>query len=104
MSGERKDLDPAAQVASELRARLRAMGGDEVVELCAQLLSIYVVEGVLPLSRASDSSDLAADSGGRNLAHGVRLRASVNDGYVDRGERAWQDHAALTRRASRSSR
>jgi hypothetical protein len=28
MSGERQDLDPSAQVAAELRARLRSMGSD----------------------------------------------------------------------------
>jgi hypothetical protein len=86
MSGERKDLDPAAQVASELRARLRAMGGDEVVELCAQLLSIYVVEGVLPLSRASDSSDLAVDSGGEESFAQMlkRLKAAKKDPVLER--------------------
>ena len=32
MSGERNDLDPAAQVASELRARLRTMAGDDLID------------------------------------------------------------------------
>jgi hypothetical protein len=64
MSGERQDLDPAAQVAAELRARLRSMANDQLIELCAQLLATYVVEGVLPLARAGESNELAADAAG----------------------------------------
>ena len=78
MSGERLDMDPAAQVAAELRARLRSMGSDELVELCAQLLSTYVMEGVLPLSRAAESTDLASD------AAGEELKAARKDAVLDR--------------------
>ena len=46
----RNDNDPALQVANDLRARLRGMGGDELIELCAQLLTTYVIEGVVPPS------------------------------------------------------
>src|SRR5256885_3072080 len=51
-------------IAAELRARLRAMAGDELLELCAQLLTTYVIEGVLPLAHAGESTDLAADAVG----------------------------------------
>jgi len=86
MSGERSDLDPAAQVAAELRARLRSMGGDELVELCAELLSVYVVEGVVPLARASESADLAADAGGEESFAQLlkRLKASKKDPVLER--------------------
>jgi hypothetical protein len=86
MSAERNDLDPAAQVASELRSRLRSLGGDELVELCAELLSIYVVEGVLPLSRASESADLAADAGGEESFAQLlkRLKAAKKDPVLER--------------------
>ena len=57
-------LDPATQVAEEMRARLRTLPADQLVEMCAQLLSTYVVEGVLPLSRAAESFDLAGDTAG----------------------------------------
>src|SRR5205085_11123220 len=86
MSGERLDMDPAAQVAAELRARLRSMGSDELVELCAQLLSTYVVEGVLPLSRAAESTDLASDTGGEESFAQMlkRLKATRRDAVLDR--------------------
>jgi len=86
MSGERSDLDPPAQVAAELRARLRSMGGDELVELCAELLSVYVVEGVVPLARASESADLAADAGGEESFAQLlkRLKASKKDPVLER--------------------
>jgi hypothetical protein len=82
----RNDLDPAAQVAGELRARLRAMAGDELVELCAQLLTTYVVEGVLPLARAGESADLAADAvGEESFAQMLkRLKASKKDPVLER--------------------
>ena len=86
MSGERRDLDPAAQVAAELRARLRAMGGDDLVELCAQLLTTYVIEGVLPLSRAAESTDLAADAAGEESFAQMlkRLKAAKKDPVLER--------------------
>ena len=86
MSDARNDLDPAQQVASELRARLRAMGADELVELCAQLLTTYVVEGVLPLARAAESADLAADgSGEESFAQMLkRLKAAGKDPVLER--------------------
>lgn len=86
MSGARNDLDPAQQVASELRARLRAMGADELVDLCAQLLTTYVVEGVLPLARAAGSADLAADgSGEESFAQMLkRLKAARTDPVLER--------------------
>jgi hypothetical protein len=86
MSAERNDVDPAAQVASELRARLRTLGGDDLVELCAQLLSTYVLEGVLPLSRATESMDLAADAGGEESFAQMlkRLKAAKKDPVLER--------------------
>ena len=86
MSGERNDQDPAAQVAAEVRARLRAMGGDELVELCAQLLTTYVIEGVVPLSRAGESTDLAADAAGEESFAQMlkRLKASGKDPVLER--------------------
>jgi hypothetical protein len=86
MSGERQDMDPAAQVAAELRARLRSLGGDELIELCAQLLTTYVVEGVLPLSRASECSDLAPDVVGEETFAQMlkRLKAAKKDPVLER--------------------
>jgi hypothetical protein len=82
----RNDMDPAAQVAGELRARLRAMGGEELVELCAQLLATYVIEGVLPLARAGESSDLATDSVGEESFAQLlkRLKAAKKDPVLER--------------------
>jgi len=82
----RNDLDPAAQVAGELRARLRDMGSEELVELAAQLLTTYVIEGVLPLSRAGESSDLAADAvGEESFAQMLkRLKAAKKDPVLER--------------------
>src|SRR4051812_32736197 len=82
----RQDTDPAAQVVSELRARLRGMGSDELIELCAQLLSSYVIEGVLPLARAGESSDIAADSvGEESFAQMLkRLKAAKADPVLER--------------------
>ena len=82
----RTDLDPAAQVAQELRARLRTLAPDQLVELCAQLLNTYVVEGVLPLSRAGDSADLALDGAGEeSFAQMIkRLKASRKDPVLER--------------------
>jgi len=86
MSGERQDLDPAAQVAAEVRARLRAMGGDELIDLCAQLLTTYVIEGVLPLSRANEGTELAADAAGEESFAQMlkRLKAAKKDPVLER--------------------
>lgn len=86
MSGERNDQDPAAQVAAEVRARLRAMGGDELVELCAQLLTTYVIEGVVPLARAGESCELAADAAGEESFAQMlkRLKSSRKDPVLER--------------------
>ena len=82
----RNDQDPAAQVAGELRARLRTMGGEELVELCAQLLTTYVVEGVVPLSRATESTELAADGAGEESFAQLlkRLKAEKKDPVLER--------------------
>jgi hypothetical protein len=83
----RGDPDPSAQVAAELRARLRAMGGEELVELCAELLATYVVEGVQPLARAGDSgAELAADSAGEESFAQLlkRLKAEKKDPVLER--------------------
>ena len=82
----RIDNDPAAQVASELRARLRGLGSEELVELCAQLLTTYVIEGVVPLARAGESADLAADAvGDESFAQLLkRLKAAKKDPVLDR--------------------
>jgi hypothetical protein len=79
-------LDPSAQVAEEMRARLRTLPSDQLVEMCAQLLSTYVVEGVLPLSRAADSTDLASDTGGEESFPQMlkRLKATRRDAVLDR--------------------
>jgi hypothetical protein len=82
----RNDQDPAALVASELRARLRSLAGDELIELCAQLLRTYVIEGVLPLARAGESTDIAADAvGEESFAQMLkRLKASKKDPVLER--------------------
>jgi hypothetical protein len=86
MSGERQDLDPAARVAADLRARLRSMDADELIELCAQLLSTYVVEGVLPLSKAGESTDLAPDAAGEESFAQLlkRLKAAKRDPVLEK--------------------
>jgi hypothetical protein len=83
----RGDPDPSAQVAAELRARLRAMGGEELVELCAELLATYVVEGVQPLARAGDAgAELAADGAGEESFAQLlkRLKAEKKDPVLER--------------------
>ncbi|MCA1826230.1 MAG: hypothetical protein ABR567_18280 [Myxococcales bacterium] len=82
----RNDQDPAALVAAELRARLRGMGSDELVELAAQLLTTYVVEGVLPLARAGESTDLAPDVVGEETFAQMlkRLKAAKKDPVLER--------------------
>jgi hypothetical protein len=82
----RNDQDPAALVAAELRARLRSMASDELTELCAQLLTTYVIEGVLPLLRAGESSDMAADAvGEESFAQMLkRLKAARKDPVLER--------------------
>lgn len=82
----RNDQDPAAQVAAELRARLRAMASEELIELAAQLLTTYVIEGVLPLARAGESTDLAPDVvGEESFAQMLkRLKAAKKDPVLER--------------------
>jgi hypothetical protein len=82
----RNDQDPAAQVAAELRARLRAMPHDALIDLAAQLTTTYVIEGVLPLARAGESAELAADTvGEETFAQLVkRLQAARKDPVLDR--------------------
>jgi hypothetical protein len=82
----RNDQDPAAQVANELRARLRGMGSDELVELAAELLTTYVIEGVLQLARAGESTDIAADTvGEESFAQMLkRLKAARKDPVLER--------------------
>jgi hypothetical protein len=82
----RNDNDPAAQVAQELRAKLRAMRGDELLELAAQLMTTYVIEGVVPLARAGESADLPADSvGDESFAQMLkRLKTTRKDPVLDR--------------------
>ncbi|HEX4385057.1 MAG TPA: hypothetical protein VH083_18995, partial [Myxococcales bacterium] len=82
----RNDQDPAAQVAGELRARLRTMGGEELIELCAQLLTTYVVEGVVPLARAGEAAELPADSAGEESFAQLlkRLKAEKKDPVLER--------------------
>ncbi len=82
----RNDNDPAAQVAQELRAKLRAMRGDELLELAAQLMTTYVIEGVVPLARAGESTDLPADAvGDESFAQMLkRLKSTRKDPVLDR--------------------
>jgi hypothetical protein len=82
----RNDQDPAALVAAELRARLRSMGSEELIELCAQLLTTYVIEGVLPLARAGESTDIAPDVVGEETFAQMlkRLKATRRDAVLDR--------------------
>ena len=79
-------LDPSAQVAEDMRARLRSLPPDQLVEMCAELLGTYVVEGVLPLSRAADTADLAADTAGEETFAQMlkRLKATRRDAVLDR--------------------
>ena len=83
---QRNDTDPAAIVAQELRTRLRDMAQPELVELCAQLLGTYVIEGVLPLARAGDASELPADAGGEESFAQMlkRMKASKQDPVLER--------------------
>ena len=82
----RNDQDPAAQVATELRARLRGMGSDELIELAAQLLTTYVIEGVLPLARAGESTDIAPDVVGEETFAQMlkRLKAARKDPVLEK--------------------
>lgn len=82
----RNDMDPAAQVAADLRARLRAMAAAELVELAAQLLTTYVVEAVVPLARAGEAVDLAADAGGEESFAQLlkRLKAGKRDPVLEK--------------------
>src|SRR4051794_34965131 len=85
-SPQRPDTDPAARVAADLKARLRSMPSQELVDLAAQLMTTYVIEGVLPLSRASESSDLASDQAGEESFAQLlkRLKAQRRDPVLDR--------------------
>jgi len=85
-SPQRPDTDPAARVAADLKARLRAMPSQELVDLAAQLMTTYVIEGVLPLSRASDTTDLASDQGGEESFAQLlkRLKTQRRDPVLDR--------------------
>lgn len=78
--------DPSAQVAEEMRARLRTLSPDQLIEMCTQLLSTYVVEGVLPLSRAAESTELAGDTAGEETFAQMlkRLKAARRDPVLDR--------------------
>ena len=83
---QRNDTDPAAIVAQDLRARLRTLGHPELVELCAQVLGTYVLEGVLPLSRAGEAGELPADAGGEESFAQMlkRMKASKKDPVLER--------------------
>src|SRR5207253_8609471 len=56
------------------------------IDLCAQLLRTYVIEGVLPLARAGESTDIAADVvGEESFAQMLkRLKASKKDPVLER--------------------
>src|SRR5256886_1109779 len=75
-----------AQLAAELRARLRSMPSEQLIELCAQLLATYVVEGVVPLARAGESTELAADAAGEeSFAQMLKwLKAAKRDPVLER--------------------
>ena len=82
----RHDNDPALLVANDLRARLRSMAGDELIDLCAQLLTTYVIEGVVPLARAAEGTEIAADNvGDETFAQMLkRLKAAKKDPILER--------------------
>ena len=82
----RNDSDPAALVAQDLRAKLRRMSAEDLVELTAQLMTTYVIEGVMPLARAGESSELPADTvGDESFAQMLkRLKASKKDPVLER--------------------
>src|SRR5207302_10296660 len=69
-----------------LRVALRAMAGDELIEFCAKLLTTYVIEGVLPLAHAGESTDLASDAVGEESFPQMlkRLKASKKDPVLER--------------------
>jgi hypothetical protein len=80
-------LDPAAQVAEDLRAQLKRMTGDELLEMAVQLVTTYVVEGVPPLARAQNEAALPQDTVGDETFAGLlrRLKAERrNDPVLDR--------------------
>lgn len=83
---KRNDLDPAAQVAAQLRARLRELQHEELTEMAAQLVTTYVLEGVLPLSRAGEATELAQDQvGEESFAQMLkRLKARKSDPLLER--------------------
>jgi hypothetical protein len=86
-TNQRHDMDPAAQVASELRARLRGMPQADLVEMAAQLLTTYVVESVVPLARAGEGApELAQDAGGEESFAQMlkRFKASKRDPILEK--------------------
>lgn len=78
--------DGSQSVLDQLRGRLRAMVPEELVELCAQLLATYVIEGVVPLARAAESTDLAGDGAGEESFAQLlrRLKAAKKDPVLER--------------------
>jgi len=86
-AGGRNDMDPAAQVAADLRARLREMAASDLVEMAAQLLTTYVVESVVPLARAGEGApELAQDAGGEESFAQMlkRFKASKRDPILEK--------------------
>jgi hypothetical protein len=83
---KRSDNDPAAQVARELKARLSQLPQGELVDLCAQLLGTYVIEGVLPLAKAEAATELQADTAGEETFAQLlkRLKAQKRDPVLER--------------------
>ena len=82
----RNDLDPAAQVAADLRARLRGLQPEELIEMAAALVTTYVIEGVLPLARVGEATDLAQDPVGEETFAQMlkRLKAGKRDPLLER--------------------
>jgi|GEM_PF-2535968 len=83
----RHDMDPAAQIAADMRARLRGMPHAELVEMTAQLLTTYVVEAVVPLARAGEGApELAQDAGGEESFAQMlkRFKASKRDPILEK--------------------
>lgn len=83
---KRNDADPAMQVASELRKKLRALPADELIDLTAELLTTYVVEGVVATARAGETADLAQDGAGEESFAQLlkRLKAAKQDPVLER--------------------
>src|SRR5438552_16898838 len=62
------------------------MGSDELIELAAQLLTTYVIEGVLPLARAGERTDIAPGVvGEESFAQMLkRLKAARKDPVLEK--------------------